>query len=354
MGLLKFLSPLSRRVQPPPVAIETPADRARRLAEAGRYRDAIDLLERERPDDIDLSTLCDLVRWRNAAFAPQAGRPDWPPRLPDPFPGATEPPEIDRADLTAEILGGAILHHGCLLVRGLIDAGQTAQLTKVVTQAIDTAEASRTDAAASLISPWYAPYRLGPGDGMTEGGRSFAAECSSVWAGDSPRALWDYLAFLKAHGVIPVIEEYLGERAYVSLGKSTLRRVPPTTGTAWHQDGAFLGPEIRTVNCWLALSDCGDDAPGLDIYPRRCNELVEMGTRGALDWWIVGDGVVEDMAQTVPILTPRFKAGDALLFDQLFLHRTGARPGLTRERLAIESWFFAGSTFPMKQVPIAL
>src|SRR6202046_3231391 len=287
MGLMKLLRPVSQFLAGVPDSIEPAADRARRLAETGRYREAIDLLSQEPADTIDLPTLCDLVRWRNAAFVPDVGRPDWPPRLPDPFPDAEGPPEIRGAELTADILGGAIQHHGCLLVRGLINAEQTEHLVSVVNGAIDTAEASRKDAAGTPISPWYAPYRLGPDDGMNEVGRAFATSCGAVWAGDSPRALSDYLAFLKSHGVIPVIEEYLGERAYLSLGKATLRRVPPTTGTGWHQDGAFLGPEIRTVNCWLALSDCGDDAPGLDLYPRRCNELVEMGTRGAAAWWIV-------------------------------------------------------------------
>ena len=64
--------------------------------------------------------------------------------------------------------------------------------------------------------------------------------------------------------------------------------------------------------------------------------------------------VVGDMSKLAGVAAPRFKAGDALLFDQMFLHRTGVRPGMTRERLAIESWFFAGSTFPMEQMPIAL
>ena len=34
------------------------------------------------------------------------------------------------------------------------------------------------------------------------------------------------------------------------------------------------------------------------------------------------------------------------------LHRTGVSPGMTRTRYAIESWFFAPSTYPQDQVPI--
>jgi hypothetical protein len=348
MALLKLLDPVRRLL----TSAESVESRARRLADAGRYRESIDLLAPVPAEKIDLATLRDLVRWRHAAFTPEAGRPDWPPSIPDPFPGYRGLPEIRASALTSAVLGGAILHHGCLLVRGLINPAETRNLVEVVTKALDAAQASIT--TDQPVSPWFAPYLLQPGDGLYEGGRKFVIEGGGVFAADAPRALADFLAFLKAHGVVPMIEEYLGERAYLSIGKSTLRRVPPDTLTGWHQDGRFLGATIRTVNCWLALSDCGDDAPGLDLFPQRQTEIVETGTKGALDWWVVGEGVVDEMSQTTPIVNPLLKAGDALLFDQMLLHRTGARPGLKRERLAIESWFFAGSTFPMKQMPLAL
>jgi Phytanoyl-CoA dioxygenase (PhyH) len=314
------------------------------------------LLEQERPEDIDLATLSELVQWRHAAFDPEAGPPSWPSNVPDPFPsGALQPPEIAGTQLTAAILAGAIAHHGCLLVRGIIDAEETQRLAEVVGQAFEAAAALvRQGNAPCEASPWYAPYPLGPEDGMNVTARAWGIETGGVWTVDSPRALFHFIEFLKAHGIVRIIEEYLGERAYLSVGKSTLRRVPPSANSAWHQDGAFLGTATRTVNCWLALSDCGEDAPGLEVYPRRLNALAETGTRGAAFPWVVSDEVLKDMAQTAALASPRFKGGDALLFDQMFLHRTGVRPGMTRERLAIESWFFAGSTFPMEQMPIAL
>ena len=52
------------------------------------------------------------------------------------------------------------------------------------------------------------------------------------------------------------------------------------------------------------------------------------------------------------MVRPLFEPGDALLFDDLMLHRTAAAPGLTRARYAIESWFFAPSTYPADQIPI--
>lgn len=348
MSLRDFLSPVTRFLNPPPAVPLT--QQARQLAQAGRYRAAIDLLADDSTDTLDLATLRDLVKWRNAAFDPGTPRADWPPALPDPFPGLDGIPEIAVGELTGAILGGAILHHGSLLVRGLITPEQTASLAALVNRAIDAAQTKDAEE-----TPWHAPYQLDLADGM-DLGRGFVNASGSVWTADSPRALADFIAFLKAHGVVREIEEYLGERAFLSVAKSTLRRVPPDTSTGWHQDGAFLGTDLRTVNCWLALSDCGDgEAPGLDVYPRRLDRFVEMGTRDAFAWWVVSDGAADDLvAETVPIASPSFKAGDALLFDQMNLHRTGARPNLKRPRLAIESWFFAGSAFPMKQIPLAL
>jgi hypothetical protein len=53
------------------------------------------------------------------------------------------------------------------------------------------------------------------------------------------------------------------------------------------------------------------------------------------------------------ILRPEFSPGDALLFDHLFLHRTGVSSGMTRQRWAIETWFFAPSSYPDGQIPLA-
>jgi hypothetical protein len=56
--------------------------------------------------------------------------------------------------------------------------------------------------------------------------------------------------------------------------------------------------------------------------------------------------------RALPVLRPAFEPGDALLFDEPFLHRTAVSPGMTRERYAIETWFFAPSVYPGKQIPL--
>ena len=51
-------------------------------------------------------------------------------------------------------------------------------------------------------------------------------------------------------------------------------------------------------------------------------------------------------------MRPVFEPGDALLFDNMLLHRTAADATMTQARYAIESWFFAPSRYPNDQLPL--
>jgi ectoine hydroxylase-related dioxygenase (phytanoyl-CoA dioxygenase family) len=154
-------------------------------------------------------------------------------------------------------------------------------------------------------------------------------------------------------GIPALVDAYLGEPAVISLHKTTLRKADPEVGGAWHQDGVFMGP-VRALNLWLALSACGEDAPGLDLLPRRLEQYVATGTGDAKLDWTVSDAAVAEAAGQTPIIRPRFEPGDALLFDERFLHKTGSDPAMTQPRFAIESWFFGGSAFPPAYAPIAV
>ena len=152
-------------------------------------------------------------------------------------------------------------------------------------------------------------------------------------------------------GVPSLVAGYLGEPALISVQKTTLRKAEPTVGGAWHQDGAFMGP-VRSLNLWLALSRCGDVAPGLDILPRRVEEVV-IDHDVMLDVELTRRKAKEAAGDT-PILRPIFEPGDALFFDELFLHQTASDPAMPNPRFAIESWFFGASAFPGDYAPIAV
>ena len=336
-------------------SVEAALRTARELESQGRAFDAVEVLmeANRRHRDPELERV--LVVTRHAALdglEPGPGLDAWPRELPDPFPEVTGPPEVELADLTGDVLGGAIVHHGCIIVRGLADRHESESLTRSIDRAFEACDARNSGTPLEKTAPWFVPFNPRPEYSLTIGERWWVRNGGGVWTADSPRVLFDVLDLLERKGLRKTLGDYLGERPGLSVKKCTLRRVPVDSGTDWHQDGAFLGPDIRTVNVWLTLTDCGEDAPGLDIVPRRL-DLIETGTDGAQFDWSVGPGLVDRVATDAGVVRPLFNAGDALLFDERFLHRTGVSPGMTIERHAIETWFFAPSRYPRPQIPIA-
>jgi hypothetical protein len=363
MGILQSLSrftsgrhAVAAPAEPTAVSAEAVLARVETLCAQGRRPEALRFVlpHAVRLDAPALWLRVDALRLETALdlAAGSAGRPDWPPALPDPFPGAGLP-EIEARALDAAVLGGAILHHGSLIVRGLVDPSTATRLREGVDRALDACEAHQADPAAPLESA-HVPFPL-PEDTPLIHGRRFLRSGGAVWATESPGLLEDILEIYRARGVLAAIEGYLGEAPMLSVGKTVLRRAEPTgRGGDFHQDGAFMGADIRTVNVWVALSDCGVDAPGLELVPRRLPGLAEAGTRGAWFDWSVGRPVAQEAAGEAGLATPSFRCGDAILFDQLMLHATYATPEMDRRRYAIESWFFAPSSYPADQVAIAI
>jgi hypothetical protein len=141
----------------------------------------------------------------------------------------------------------------------------------------------------------------------------------------------------------------------LSVNKFVLRKVTGGAAPAWHQDGGYLGVESRALNLWVALSDCGDDTErmGLEILPGPRRELAEVGTHDAVEGRAISQTVASEWSAAMgrPAARPHFAAGDAILFDQYFIHRSDTRP-LTTDRYAVESWFFTANDYPDHLVPV--
>jgi hypothetical protein len=330
--------------------------RALTLESEGRVREAIEALievNRRRPNP---KVERELVSMRHRAFESVSREPGfdrWPMPAPDVFGPLTGVPEVAAEDLDVTVLRSAIVNHGCLVVRGLLGGDHVERLVDDIDRALAAASLHQHGQSTPESRQWWRPFKPLPAYSLG-GGRQWIWEQGSVWAVDSPRGLFDLITVLEHVGLIEHIAQYLGERPALSVKKCTLRKVPADTGTNWHQDGAFLGDGIRTVNAWIALSPCGVDSPTLDVVPMRMPEIVPTGTDGALFDWSVGEGAVERARGSRAVVRPSFDAGDAMLFDEMLLHRTGVSPGMTQDRYTIESWFFAPSSYPLAQIPIAL
>jgi hypothetical protein len=345
---------LRRSAAAPPVdSLLADADRA----EAdGRYVEAIDALNEANRRAHRPEIEARLVRLRHLAFAQLDRRTEvtsWPPVHPELWPETSGIPEIARNELGTGVLGSALVNHGALLVRGLLAPEQLQRIIDGIDRAFAGRDEWELDRSVDA-APWFVPFVLPDG---TELNREFVRKGGAVWTADSPRVLFELLEAYGDAGLDDMIAGYLGERPAVSLRKFTLRRVPGDLERAdWHQDGAFLGDDVRSVNVWVALTECGEgaDAPGLELVPRRLPGVLETGTSGAMFNWSISPDTVDRTLLEIdaPLVRPRFQAGDALLFDDLLVHRTAVAPGLTHDRYAIESWFFAPSVFPDDQIPL--
>ena len=174
-----------------------------------------------------------------------------------------------------------------------------------------------------------------------------------VYAADSPMLSFEMNEMFQAAGLPQLVSGYLGEPALISVHKTTLRKADPSVPGTWHQDGKFMGP-VRALNLWLSLSRCGDEAPGLNIVPRRLDGYAPTKTEEAVLDTQVSRTKAEEAAGDRQIIRPIFEPGDALFFDELFLHETGSDPSMPKPRFAIESWFFGASGFPAAYAPIAV
>lgn len=293
----------------------------------------------------------EILDLRHRAFHSHApsGPSSWPEPVPDRWPAETGIPEVHADELDAATVASALQHHGALLVRGLIPEDRAASLRDAIDDAFAGAERFREDQTVSADAE-FRPFRAD--DRYEFGGweRAFANFGAGVLGVDSPRAMFLMVEALEAAGARPVITDYFGERPAFSVKKTTLRRTEPDALAGWHQDGAFLGIDTRALNIWTALSPCGVDAAGLDVFAQRFDHLVPTGGPDIYDW-SVSDETASRYDQS-RIERPEFGTGDALLFDHMTLHRTGIDPTMTETRYAIEMWFFAPSAYPTEQIPI--
>lgn len=321
------------------------------LTGEGRFADAIAVLRDAITARRDIELETTLLQVRHRAFAATdfpPGPDHWGAAVPDRFVSAGLP-EVTADELTADVVRSALGHHGALMVRGLVDHERAVQLRSTIDAAFEAAAQLREDPAAPT-APGLVPFV--PEErypfGIYE--RAFANFGSGVLGVDSPSAMWEMTEALEAAGMRQVFEDYFGEPAAFSVKKTTLRRTEPGSVAGWHQDGAFLGTATRALNVWTALTPCGLDAPSLDVFTRRFDHLVPTGGPEIYDWSVSDETAAS--YDTATIVRPVFDTGDALLFDQMTLHRTGVDPAMTSTRYAIEMWFFAPSTYPEEQIPI--
>ena len=164
------------------------------------------------------------------------------------------------------------------------------------------------------------------------------------------------LGVFESLGIVDLMEAYLGEAPVISSNKAIYRmiEVPKFLLRDFHQDGRFMGGDIRAANLWITLDDCGEGvAPTLDLVPRRESCIHPTGQAKGFDWTITPDEV-EAMVGPAGVARLDLAAGDAVFFDHYLVHRTAWGRNMPGRRRAIECWFFGASSCPEAYQPLAI
>jgi hypothetical protein len=209
-------------------------------------------------------------------------------------------------------------------------------------------EAANEGAPVSSTSPWYVPLASHPDYPPDQVDERANLRWFRVCTMDSPRVMFDVIAAFEAAGVGDIVRRYLGARPVMSASKWALRRMPKRKISGWHQEAnVFPKVPLRTMNVWLTLTACGDDSPSLDVVPRRETEVhpVENG-------FMLPGPQFEEVAGDAPRVSPRYEPGDAMLFDEMLIHRTNTDQAMDGIRYSIESWFFAPAGHPVELGPL--
>ncbi len=263
-------------------------------------------------------------------------------------------PVIPGDELNAHILSKAILEYGHLIVRDYIPRTAIKPLRTAIDLALAARVAAYTGELGRIDEAWYYESPHFPGNHVSYSRRHATKKFTltgSIPVIDSPRASFELMELYHELGLPNLMREFFADEPLIATRKWMFRLVAPRQdvddgiGGGWHQDGQFMGDSIQTLNLWAPLSHCGDgtNAPGIAIIPKRINEVVEYGTRGAKLDWTVGADLVSEIAEIAPVVRPRFRPGDALFFDHFSLHRSGHAESQTENRYAIECWFYAAS-----------
>lgn len=286
------------------------------------------------------------------ALEGNGSRPEYPEPETTRLPPEGSMPEFPAEELTPGLVRAAILRDGYILVRGLVARDESLRFAEQIDRAF--VEREKFLEGRPAAEGYYEEFL--PGTPKYEEAlsvRPWIREGGGVLAVDSPMLSAQMVELFRQAGLRQLVEGYLGERPLISLQKTTLRKAEPSVAGAWHQDGSFMG-DVRALNLWLSLSRCGDESPGLDMVPRRLDYLVTQQTEEAVLSIQVSQAQAENAAGDRPIIRPIFEPGDALLFDDLFLHATGSDPSMPKPRYAVENWFFGASGFPVEYGPIAV
>lgn len=221
---------------------------------------------------------------------------------------------------------------------------------------------SRVDGCYQTVEEARRRGGLAAVDPLVPSGQRFAATASSLTLGAilSDEEIHSLAASISTGLINNWLHAELGDSIACDLDQAWVRRqYAPShypvfhTPHGWHQDGALkfdfqahrageFPPDalLSMVTCWIALTPCGAESPGLELVTQRLEGLLTPAN-------LIEEDVRKRFTAELfwrPVMEP----GDALLFRGDMLHRTHVTRAMTKDRTSLEFRFFSADNIPSR------
>jgi tetratricopeptide (TPR) repeat protein len=135
----------------------------------------------------------------------------------------------------------------------------------------------------------------------------------------------------------------------------TTKSVNPNSMLPFHQDGIGFPRTYRVLNFWTLLypDECGVTSPGLDFVSAAPDVFIPVGKGDTAEQYAylkTNSAFMDELIRQFPPITPSVKHGDAIIFNELALHRTSLANGLTQARASAEIRLIAATKGIMEEL----
>ncbi len=260
-------------------------------------------------------------------------------------PGAGYPsslPIFDTRSATLDDMITALDDYGCLVMRNAIPREAALALQPLVRQTFidcDLALAANDAGLPMARTAYFSFLDAATTPKALKMFRSFGSVPMLL----APSATNEFARQIHNSRITELAEAFLGSEPWIGSVKSSVRQSDITADVrrVFHQDATFFGGDgTATINFWVALSDAGIDRPGIEILPQKLNTELVRGQVGATVGWEVFEETIAELFGLDKLWAPPVEPGDAIVFDQMNVHRTYLTDGMIDTRFAIEAWMF--------------
>lgn len=225
---------------------------------------------------------------------------------------------IPYSELTLDKFNARMKENGCLMIKGLFPAEE---IEIIKNETLDLFYIIKNLLHNNLIGPAHSKYLAG---GHPAGILPHLDSLEHVL--NKPA----FIECLKSH--------FKQDNFKICVESTGIRRCDPVhwkNFLPWHQDR--FNREDCFLTCWLPLMPIDDKTAGLDLVPRKVNEL--LGEQDGLDVSYNGKGLTDEIINakvTSLRWQPKMEVGDVLIFDPYCPHRTSYDPDFKTERYSID------------------